>query len=132
MFTKNKLHGRCFDDYLKKLFRKNILKNATFDSCFDSRLMLRQLTDLTFKWRELIKRMPCTCCRGDISVWILWTVLYHPTDVHSEPSQASKIDLFARIVNSFKSTFYFFCKFHRKCLKGFWIRLSPTLTLTIN
>ena len=46
-FTKNKPHHKCFDNNLQKLFRTIIvLENATFDTCLDDRLMLRQLADL--------------------------------------------------------------------------------------
>ena len=65
-------------------------------SYFNGQLMLRKLTDLNFKWRELIK-----WCQGDISVWILRTVLYPPAAAHSD-SQASKVDLITRMVNCFK------------------------------
>ena len=62
-FSKNKLHRRYFDNNLHEFSRKNILENVTghwlfFDSCFNGRLMLKQLNDLNFKWNEFIKMMP--------------------------------------------------------------------------
>ena len=66
-----------------------------FDSCFHGRLILKQLTDLNFKMIQssLVVR--------DISAWISNTVLYSPAEAHFEPSQASQMKLFARIVNVF-------------------------------
>ena len=62
-FTENRLCHRYFD--YRKLtgnFRyKSSLENHgtdTFDSSFNDLLMLRQLTDLNFKWKELIQLMP--------------------------------------------------------------------------
>ena len=51
-FTIYKICQGCFDDNLQKNFRTNILKSYTadtFDSCFNDRIMLRQLTDMNFK-----------------------------------------------------------------------------------
>ena len=51
-FTTYKLHHRYFDNNLQKNFRTNILESDTadtFDSCFNCRIILRQLTDLNFK-----------------------------------------------------------------------------------
>ena len=51
-FTTHKLRHRYFDSNLQKNFQTNILESDTantFDSCFNSRIMLRQLTDLNFK-----------------------------------------------------------------------------------
>ena len=31
---------------------------ATFESCLPGRLMIRQLTDKNFEWREFVKMMP--------------------------------------------------------------------------
>ena len=42
------------------MFQINILENATghaFDSYFNGQHILRQLTDLNFKWTELIEKM---------------------------------------------------------------------------
>ena len=41
------------------IFQTSILDNRTdaFDSCFNGWLMLKQLTDLSFKWRDVIKMM---------------------------------------------------------------------------
>ena len=60
-FTENKLRHRCFDYNSQKIFRTNILGNSNrhiCDSYFDGQLKLRQLTDLNFKWRWLIKMIP--------------------------------------------------------------------------
>ena len=59
-FTKNKLHHRCLDNKLQKIFRKNVPKNSTGQilRIVNGRFMVRQLTDLNFKWRELIKMIP--------------------------------------------------------------------------
>ena len=46
---------------MQKLFQTTILEKAsahTFDRCFNGRLMFRQLTDLNFKWIEMIRVMP--------------------------------------------------------------------------
>ena len=43
------------------MFETTILEKAsahTFDRCFNGRLMFRQLTDLNFKWIEMIRAMP--------------------------------------------------------------------------
>ena len=51
-FTTFKLHHRYFDNNLQKNFPTNILESDTadaFDSCFNGRIMLKQLTDLNFK-----------------------------------------------------------------------------------
>ena len=67
-------------------------------------LMLRELTDLNFKWREF-EIMPSLLTinyQDDISIWILRTQLYPPAEAHSRPSQASKMELFAIIINNFK------------------------------
>ena len=51
-FTIYKLRHRYFDNNLQKKFRTNILESDTtdtFDSCFNGRIMLRQLTDVNFK-----------------------------------------------------------------------------------
>ena len=69
--------------------------------------MLRQLTHVNFKWRELIKMINdtiFTCFLGDIYVWILTTILYPLAEAYFGPSQASKMDLFVRIVKGFKLT----------------------------
>ena len=58
--TKNELHHTCFDIFCRKFPAQLFLReptNRTFDSLFNGRDLLRQLTDLTFKWRELIKMM---------------------------------------------------------------------------
>ena len=46
---------------MQKMFETTILEKAsahTFDRCFNGRLMFRQLTDLNFKWIEMIRVMP--------------------------------------------------------------------------
>lgn len=43
-----------------------------------------------------------TCCQGEISVWILRTVLHLPARAHFGPNQAPEIALFVRITDSFK------------------------------
>ena len=51
-FTTYKLHHRYFDNNLQKNFQANILESEaadTFDSCFNCRIILTQLTDLNFK-----------------------------------------------------------------------------------
>ena len=51
-FTTYKLCHRYFDSNLQKNFRTNILESDTtdtFDSSFNGWIMLRQLTDLSFK-----------------------------------------------------------------------------------
>ena len=51
-FITYKLHHRYFDNNLQKNFLRNILESDTedtFDSCFNCRIMLRQLTCLNFK-----------------------------------------------------------------------------------
>ena len=56
-FTKNKTHVRCFDNCLEMLFDTNILENATWQIIVTVVLILmpRQLTDLNFKSRQVIK-----------------------------------------------------------------------------
>ena len=44
------------------------------------------------------------CCQWDIFVWFSTTMLYSTADAHFGPSQASKMDLFTKIVNGFKVT----------------------------
>ena len=51
-FTRYKICHRCFDDNFQKNFRTNFLQSYTADtsdSCFKSRIMLKQLTDINFK-----------------------------------------------------------------------------------
>ena len=43
------------------------MKKCTFDSCYNVRLMLRQLTNLNFKWKRLIKMMPSLLAVREIS-----------------------------------------------------------------
>ena len=59
-FTKNKIHVRCFDNCLEILFDTNVLENATWQIIVTVVLILmpRQLTDLNFKSRQVIKMMP--------------------------------------------------------------------------
>ena len=40
--------------------------------------------------------------REDIPCKILRTMMYAPAEVHSGPSEASRMDLFTKIVNAFK------------------------------
>ena len=56
-FTKNKLRHRCFDNKLQKILQTNVLENVTGQILLivNGRLMLRHLTELNFKWSELIK-----------------------------------------------------------------------------
>ena len=52
-------------------------------------------------------------------VWIFRIVLHPPAEAHSGTGQASKLDLFARIVNSFEFMLLtILLKFHCRCLKG--------------
>ena len=51
-FASYKHDHRYFDNNMQKIFRTNILESDTadtFDSCFNCRIKLRQLTDLNFK-----------------------------------------------------------------------------------
>ena len=60
-FSKNKLHHRCFDNNLQKFLLTITLENVPdifFDGCFNGQLMLKQLSNLNFKWKEFIKMMP--------------------------------------------------------------------------
>ena len=89
---------RCLDNNLHKIFQTNVPENTTFDSYFNGQLMLRQLINLNFKWRVFIKMMsPLLAVRENFTV-------YPPAEACSGTSQASIVDLFARIVNGFKST----------------------------
>ena len=89
------------DINLQKLFRKTFLKTLQ-GRCFAIRFMHKKIADPTFTGMELIKMVLFfTCHQEDISVWISRIVLKPPVEAHSGPSQASKTDLFARIVNSF-------------------------------
>ena len=58
-FTKDKLRRRCFDNKLGKIFRTNVLENVTGQIILivNGRVMFINLTNLNFKWRELIKMM---------------------------------------------------------------------------
>ena len=51
---------------------------------------------------ELIKMMNFFYCQGDVSILILKAVLYLTVKAHSRPSQTFEMDLFMRIVKSFK------------------------------
>ena len=62
--------------------------------------MFRQLTDLTFKCRKLIKMIPTLLAVREISPIISTSMFYPPAEVHS----ASGKDIFGRIVNGFKLT----------------------------
>ena len=74
--------------------------------------MLRQLTDL-----NLISSL--LAVRKISPLEFLKAVLYPPAEAHGEPSQASQVEVFARIVNVFKLTLLFFLKrFHRRYLQG--------------
>ena len=53
----NKLHHTCFCRKFPAQIFLTEPTNRTFDSLFNGRDLLRQLTDLIFKWRELIKMM---------------------------------------------------------------------------
>ena len=44
--------------------------------------------------------------------------MYPSAEAGPGPSQATNINLFARIVNAFKLTLQFFQKYHHGCLKG--------------
>ena len=48
------------------------------------------LNDVIFTYQE------------DIAYQILRTMMYSPAEVHSGPSEASRMDLFMKIVNAFK------------------------------
>ena len=51
-FTACKPHHRYFDNNLQENFRTNLLESDTadtFDSCFNCRIILTQLTDINFK-----------------------------------------------------------------------------------
>ena len=51
-FTTYTLNYRCFDNNFQKNILTNILETGTedtFDSCFNGRIMLRELTYLNFK-----------------------------------------------------------------------------------
>ena len=101
-FTKNKFRQRCFDYNLSKSFRTNIFDNATIQMLLKVTLMvgLYLVNYSSLKWCYLY-----TCCLRDISVWILTTFSYPPVDPHFGPSQATKMDLFTRLINGFKLTF---------------------------
>ena len=63
--------------------------------------MLRQLTDLNL--------IPSLLAVRKISL-LEFAVLYPPAAAHAGPTQASQTKLFARIVNVFKLTLFFFKK----------------------
>lgn len=67
-------------------------------------LILRPYTDLNFKWREFATITPFLLVNEIISMRILKILWYSHVEEHSEPSQVSKIDIFARIINSFELT----------------------------
>ena len=68
--------------------------------------MLTILTELNCKSRELIRVIYLLQRRyfrlNFINYW-----MYIPAEAHGGPSQASKVDLFARIANGFKLDFLF-------------------------
>ena len=68
-------------------------RTGYFDSCFNGRLMLRQLTDLNFKMITFL-----------LVARFLKRVLYPPTEEHTGHSQASQMEPFERIENVFKLT----------------------------
>lgn len=89
-----------YTDTIQKYLLKNIWKRnrrGTFDSCFNDPVILKKLTGLELKRRQLV----FTCCQWDIFILILRTVLYPSAEEHSRRTQATKMDLFAIIVKGF-------------------------------
>ena len=54
----------------------------------------------------------------DIPYKILRTTMYSPAEVHSGPSEASRMDLFTKIVNAFKLKLPIIFEKKFLCLKG--------------
>ena len=54
----------------------------------------------------------------DIPYKILRTMMYSPAEVHSGPSEASRMDLFTKIVNAFKLKLPIIFEKKFLCLKG--------------
>ena len=55
----------------------------------------------------------------EIFVWISTIIFYTTKKTHSRPSQVSKTDFFARIINSLINIANYFCqRFYCGCLKG--------------
>ena len=54
----------------------------------------------------------------DIPYKILRTMMYSPGEVHSAPSEASRMDLFTKIVNAFKLKLPIIFEKKFLCLKG--------------
>ena len=105
-FIKKKLCYRCFDNYLLKVFRTNILETSVGDS----------------HWKCTI----FTLYQGDISIWIFRTVLDPRAEAHSGRSQASTLDILREWLTALKNVANHFCKtFHRRYL---W----PVLIQAIN
>ena len=56
--SKNKLHRRYFARIFANKYSREHHRTLFFDSCFNGRLMLKQLNHLNFKWNEFIKMVP--------------------------------------------------------------------------
>ena len=68
----------------------------------NGRITLRQLIDLNIKWRYLNKMTPSLLVVWEISPFESVEFCFIHLQKQSGPSQASKLDFFARIVNSFE------------------------------
>ena len=125
-FAKNKLCHRCIDNNLQKIFRTNILENGTRFILLIVFLLVDVWLKLqieTVEWNHFI----FTCLPFiQISVWILRAVMHQSPKAHLGPSQASKINLFARIVNVFKLTLLTI--FVKSTIMDVWRALITPLT----
>ena len=100
-----KICHRCFDNNLQKLFRARILQNCNGQILLMVGLWLKWLKlqmEIVDKNDSIFTRLPSL----HISVWILRTVMHPSAEARTGPSQATNINLFARIVNLFKLTLW--------------------------
>ena len=88
-------------------------------------ILIGLVTVINFRWRSTCKvaveRFQLT------RIFSCWEPIL---EAYSEPSQTSKNELLAKIMNGWKPQIIFCKKLYIRCLIGFWIRLCILLSTT--
>ena len=109
---------KYFDNNLQNILQTKILENNNEQILLIAALMVGLWLNSIFI------RLPFL----HISVWILSTVMYPSAEARPGSSQATKIKIFARIVNVFKLMLLFLSSVPSWAFEGLWLHFWRVLT----